>query len=163
MAYNISARTVQKTPFLCCCLRTAAQQRLLFSRLFCGRCLATGLHNTILYQEVLLRLLDSDKFLLGHNVLVIAVSQIKPAPTFARFVTRRFFFLWGYLKGIVYKNNPHTLGDLKRNITTAINSISLQVLHKVASNMVKNVRAYIAEQGSYFEHMLQRHDLILHF
>jgi hypothetical protein len=39
----------------------------------------------------------------------------------------RIFPFGGYLKGIVYKNNPHTLDDLKRNITTAINSISLYV------------------------------------
>ncbi|PNF34202.1 hypothetical protein B7P43_G17545, partial [Cryptotermes secundus] len=64
------------------------------------------------------------------------------------------FFLWGYFKGIVYKNNPHTLDDLKRNITMAINSISLQVLHNVASNMVKSACACIAEEGSHFEHML---------
>jgi hypothetical protein len=61
------------------------------------------------------------------------------------------FFLWGYLKGIVYKT-IRIHGDLKRNITTAINSISLQVLHKVALNMVN--MACIAEQGSHFEHML---------
>ncbi|XP_033608191.1 uncharacterized protein LOC111866527 isoform X2 [Cryptotermes secundus] len=47
------------------------------------------------------------------------------------------FFPLGYLKGIVYKNNQHTLDDLKKNTMTAINSISLQVLHKVASNMTQ--------------------------
>ncbi|PNF28643.1 hypothetical protein B7P43_G08721, partial [Cryptotermes secundus] len=64
------------------------------------------------------------------------------------------FFFWGYGKGIVYKNNPHTLDDLKRNITMVINIISLQVFHKVASNMVNRACACIAEQGSHFEHML---------
>jgi hypothetical protein len=42
LAYNISAWTAQKTLFLCCC-----QQRLLSSCLFCGHCLATGLHATV--------------------------------------------------------------------------------------------------------------------
>jgi hypothetical protein len=64
------------------------------------------------------------------------------------------FFLWGYLKGNVYKNNPHTLVELKNNITMATTSISVQVLHKVASNMVKRACACITEQGAYFEHML---------
>jgi hypothetical protein len=64
------------------------------------------------------------------------------------------FFLWGYLKGNVYKNNPHTLEELKNNITMAITSISVQVLHKVASNMVKRVHACITEQVAHFKHML---------
>jgi hypothetical protein len=54
------------------------------------------------------------------------------------------FFLSGYLKGTVYKNNLHTLDDLRRNITTAINSISLQVLHKLASKMVKRAQNDLA-------------------
>jgi hypothetical protein len=64
------------------------------------------------------------------------------------------FFLWGYLKGNVYKNNPHTVEELKNNITTASTSINIQVLHKVAPNMVKRARICITEQGAHFEHML---------
>lgn len=64
------------------------------------------------------------------------------------------FFLWGHLKEKVYKNNPHTLEELKRNITTEVNNISVQVLHKVASNVVKRARVCITGQGSHFEHML---------
>lgn len=64
------------------------------------------------------------------------------------------FFLWGYLKGKVYKNRPHTLDDLKVNITTEINNISVNVLKKVSSNMVKRVHACITEAGSHFEHLL---------
>jgi hypothetical protein len=76
------------------------------------------------------------------------------APAFARFVVPNFLFLWGYLKGNVYKNNPHTLEELKNNITTAITYISIQVLNKVATNMVKRARACITEQRAHFEHML---------
>ncbi|PNF40234.1 hypothetical protein B7P43_G07073 [Cryptotermes secundus] len=54
------------------------------------------------------------------------------------------FFLWGHLKGIVYKNNPPTLDDLR----------SLQVLHRIASSMGKRARGCSAEQGSHFEHLL---------
>lgn len=64
------------------------------------------------------------------------------------------FFLWGYLKERVYKNRPHTLNELKMNITTEINNISVGVLHKVSTNVVKRIRACINEQGSHFEHML---------
>ncbi|CAI6354061.1 unnamed protein product [Macrosiphum euphorbiae] len=64
------------------------------------------------------------------------------------------FFLWGYLKGRVYKNRPQTLDELKSNITMEINLINVSVLHKVATNVVKRVRACINEQGSHFEYML---------
>lgn len=64
------------------------------------------------------------------------------------------FFLWGYLKGRVYKNRPHTLDDLKMNITTEINNINVNVLKKVSSNMIKRVHACITEGGSHFEHLL---------
>jgi hypothetical protein len=64
------------------------------------------------------------------------------------------FFFWGYLKGNVYKNIPHTLEELKNNISMAITSISVQVLHKVTSNIVKWACACITEQGAHFEHML---------
>jgi len=64
------------------------------------------------------------------------------------------FFVWGYLKGRVYKNRPQTLDELKSNITMEINLINVSVLHKVPTNMVKRVRACINEQGSHFEYML---------
>lgn len=64
------------------------------------------------------------------------------------------FFLWGYLKGRVYKNRPQTLDELKMNIATEIENISVNILNKVAANMVKRVRACVTEQGSHFEHLL---------
>ncbi|KAJ4430158.1 hypothetical protein ANN_22368 [Periplaneta americana] len=45
-------------------------------------------------------------------------------------------FLWGYLKGRVNKNKPHTLEELQRNITE-INNVSVRVLKRVAENMSK--------------------------
>ncbi|KAJ4448294.1 hypothetical protein ANN_10308 [Periplaneta americana] len=53
------------------------------------------------------------------------------------------FFLWGYLKGRAYKNRPHTLEELKRNITTEINNINVRVLKKtwlfIKNQVVKTV------------------------
>ncbi|KAJ4438312.1 hypothetical protein ANN_14254 [Periplaneta americana] len=64
------------------------------------------------------------------------------------------FFLWDYFKGRVYKNRPHTLEELKRNITTEINNIGIRVLKKVAANMVKRVRTCITKRGCNFQYML---------
>jgi hypothetical protein len=51
-AYSISARTAQKTLFLCCSAFVTVEtcsfaQRLLYCRLCRGRCLAAGLHITM--------------------------------------------------------------------------------------------------------------------
>lgn len=48
----------------------------------------------------------------------------------------QIFFPLGVQQRTVYKNNLHTPDDLKRNIMTAINNITLQVLHKVPPNTV---------------------------
>ena len=37
------------------------------------------------------------------------------------------FFLWGYLKGKIYANNPTTLLQLKKNITEVIRGIQKQI------------------------------------
>lgn len=64
------------------------------------------------------------------------------------------FFLWGYLKDIVYRSNPHTLQELKTNITNAINEIDRVKLKKVARNMVKRVEKCIEVDGQHFQHLL---------
>jgi hypothetical protein len=38
------------------------------------------------------------------------------------------FFLWGHLKGHVYESNPHTMDDLKTNISEATASINQRFL-----------------------------------
>ena len=47
------------------------------------------------------------------------------------------FYLWGYLKGKVYANNPKTLEDLKENIRTEIRRIDTAKLHRVCDNMLQ--------------------------
>jgi hypothetical protein len=64
------------------------------------------------------------------------------------------FFLWGHLKGHVYNTNPHTIEDMKMNISEATASINQRTLHRVAQNMVKRVNACIQENGGYFQHLL---------
>jgi hypothetical protein len=63
------------------------------------------------------------------------------------------FFLWGHLKGHVYGSNPHTIEDLKTNISEAI-AINQRTLCRVARDMVKRVNACIQENGAQFQHIL---------
>lgn len=44
------------------------------------------------------------------------------------------FFLWGYLKSRVYRNNPQTIQDLKTNIRDEIRGIEEPMLQKVMEN-----------------------------
>ena len=49
------------------------------------------------------------------------------------------FFLWGYLKSIVYVDRPRTLGQLKDNIRRAIAEIPLDMLQRVHQNFRNRV------------------------
>jgi hypothetical protein len=64
------------------------------------------------------------------------------------------YFLWGYLKQVVYSNRPQTIEDLKQNSEVAISNISQETLKKVVRNMVTRVNTCYAENGSYFQHLL---------
>ena len=49
------------------------------------------------------------------------------------------FFLWGYLKSIVYNDRPQTLLHLKNNIRNAIADIPVSMLERVEENLKKRV------------------------
>ncbi|GFS52270.1 uncharacterized protein TNCV_4850001 [Trichonephila clavipes] len=63
-------------------------------------------------------------------------------------------FLWGYLKHFAFRNNPHTLKDLKSNVIPAISDINSHTYRKVSINLVKKVRLCALENGYHFEHLL---------
>jgi hypothetical protein len=44
-----------------------------------------------------------------------AFTRLEPPPP--------YFYLWGYLKDIVFENNPQTIGELKAAITAKIREI----------------------------------------
>jgi hypothetical protein len=46
------------------------------------------------------------------------------------------YFLWGYLKQVVYSNRTQTIEGLKQNIEVAISNISQETSKKVVRNMV---------------------------
>ncbi|GFY15835.1 uncharacterized protein TNCV_1284801 [Trichonephila clavipes] len=49
------------------------------------------------------------------------------------------FFLWGYLKNVIFTNNPHMFDELKSNILDAISDINSHALQKVSINLVPNL------------------------
>ncbi len=61
------------------------------------------------------------------------------------------FFLWGYIKNNVYKNNIKDLDDLKIKITQEIRSIKKETLKNVFSEIEKRLSFCISVEGDTFE------------
>ena len=59
------------------------------------------------------------------------------------------FFLWGYVKSLVYADKPETLDDLEANIERVIGDINPQILEKVAENLVSRKRCVRASRGGH--------------
>ena len=55
------------------------------------------------------------------------------------------FFLWGFLKGKVYANDPQTILELKEEIRRTIDEISPQLCQNVIENFIKRVN--VCQQG----------------
>lgn len=64
------------------------------------------------------------------------------------------FYLWGYLKGKVYEQNPHTIDDLKDNIRNCIRSITHEELTRVFMNLLKRAQKCLDADGGHFQHLL---------
>lgn len=64
------------------------------------------------------------------------------------------FFLWGYVKDRVYKNNPKSLVELKLAIETTIEAIPIETLQKTVENFERRVRMLIHTGGRHIENIL---------
>lgn len=64
------------------------------------------------------------------------------------------FFLWGYVKSIVYKTKPLNLDDLKGRITLAIRSVTPEMLSNVRRNFYTRLGCCQDVCGDHFEHLL---------
>jgi hypothetical protein len=63
-------------------------------------------------------------------------------------------YLWGYLKGKVYENNPKRIDELKENIRRSIEVIDINVLRTVSLNVISRVKKFVEAQGGHFQHIL---------
>jgi hypothetical protein len=64
------------------------------------------------------------------------------------------FFLWGYLKSIVYANRPRSMADLQANIELECRKITEEQLHNVLKQFVLRLTHCMMQDGKQFEHML---------
>jgi hypothetical protein len=60
------------------------------------------------------------------------------------------FFLWGYLKSLVYTDRPRTLAPLRENIRQAIATIPIAMLERVHRHFGIRVNQCIANGGRHF-------------
>ena len=71
------------------------------------------------------------------------------------------FFLWGYTKDNVYKNNPTTILDLKHEIEVFMKGINVDTCQRVVEtcqqviqNFAVRVRECLVRRGGHIEHIL---------
>lgn len=66
------------------------------------------------------------------------------------------FFLWGYIKGQVFKTKPTDLDDLKIRITQEIRRITPEVINNVQGEFINRLGYCQLTIGRHFEHLLKR-------
>ena len=64
------------------------------------------------------------------------------------------FFLWGLLKGKVYKNTASTIEQLKDAIRQEIQAVNVDTLGKVFQNLEKHIQGCLDVKGDQFKHRL---------
>lgn len=61
------------------------------------------------------------------------------------------FFLWGFVKGLVYKQNYENLDQLKAAIVTAFQQVSQEMLFATMENFVKRLNLVLECNGGHIE------------
>ncbi|GFU04094.1 transposable element Tc3 transposase [Trichonephila clavipes] len=64
------------------------------------------------------------------------------------------YFLWGYVKSLVYADKPQTLDHLEDNIRRVIADIRLQMLEKVIENWTSRLDYIRASRGSHMPEII---------
>ena len=64
------------------------------------------------------------------------------------------FFLWGLLKGKLYKNTPCAIEQLKDTIRQEIQAVNVDTLGKVFHNLQKHIQVCLDVKGVQFQHRL---------
>jgi len=64
------------------------------------------------------------------------------------------FYLWGYIKNVVYKDRPITAENLKRRIRDAIANIPQRVIRNVVESFRRRLELCLEVNGGNIEHLL---------
>ncbi|XP_073847020.1 uncharacterized protein [Musca autumnalis] len=67
------------------------------------------------------------------------------------------YFLWGYVKSLVYANKPETLGELEANIRGVIAAIRPHMLEKVVENWTSRIGFIRASRGGHMHEIIFKH------
>ncbi|GFV90308.1 uncharacterized protein TNCV_4380231 [Trichonephila clavipes] len=84
------------------------------------------------------------------------ISRFGPVNWPPRFcdLTRLDYFLWGYVKSLVYADKPQTLDHLEENIRRVIADIRPQMLEKVIENWTSRLDYIRASRGSHMPEII---------
>ena len=67
------------------------------------------------------------------------------------------FFLWGYLKNLVYTTRPRTLDELKQRIQEEFRGIPAEMLQRAMGNLNGRLKECIRREGRHLQHIIFRH------
>ena len=89
-----------------------------------------------------------------ESFLKTELSQNNLWPPGSSDLTSADFFLWGILKGKVYKNTPRLIEHLKDSIRQEILAVNADTLEKVFQNLEKPIQAFLDVKEDQFQHRL---------
>ncbi len=69
-------------------------------------------------------------------------------------LSRLDFFLWTYLKNIVYTDAPQSTAKLKKKTEGAIREINTTMCLMVFANLLKKASSCLVNEGGNFKHIL---------
>lgn len=64
------------------------------------------------------------------------------------------FWVWGYLKSLVYRSNPSTLAELKESICREVSAIHSDMLHSAVTGVVGCLNCIVECNGGHVEQLL---------
>jgi len=64
------------------------------------------------------------------------------------------FFLWGLLKGKMYKNTPRTSEQLKDAILQEIQAVNFDTVGRIFQNLEKRIQVCLNVKGDRLQHRL---------
>lgn len=69
-------------------------------------------------------------------------------------LTKLDFFLWGYLKNLVYQEPVTTKEDMMRRIRNAFHTVNRNMLMNVSESFLTRMQVCVEQEGGYIEHFM---------